>query len=124
MTVTATKQRYIPAQVTAIVGSPADVDDEKILPESPIAYQNFPNPFNSSTTIEFDLSERSRVDLKIYDIRGRLVKNLVSKEFPAGLNQLLWNGKNDAGRNITSGIYFYKFTSGPTVSIRQMTIIK
>ncbi len=124
MTVTATKQRYIPAQVTAIIGSPADVDDEEILPESPIVYQNFPNPFNSSTTIEFDLSERSRVDLKIYDIRGRLVKNLASKEFPAGLNQLLWDGKNDAGRNITSGIYFYKFTSGPTVSIRQMTIIK
>jgi hypothetical protein len=124
MTVTATKPGYIPAQVIAVIGTPAGVDDEEILPESPVVYQNFPNPFNPSTTIEFNLPEQSRVDLKIYDIRGRLVKNVASKEFPAGLNQVIWDGKNDGDKNVTSGIYFYKFVSGPTVSIRQMTIIK
>lgn len=124
MTITATKQGYIPDQITAAIGTPAGVDDEVKLPESPVVFQNFPNPFNPSTTIEFNLPEGGRVDLEIYDIMGRQVRNLASKEFPAGLNQVIWDGKNDSRRNVTSGIYFYKFISGPTVSIRQMTIVK
>jgi hypothetical protein len=124
MTVTATRPRYIPAQMTAVIGSPAGIDDEVEKPESPTVYQNFPNPFNPSTTIEFDLPQRDRVNLTIYDITGRLVKNLASKEFPAGLNRVTWDGRNNASENITSGIYFYKFTCGPTVSIKQMTILK
>ncbi len=124
MTATATKPRYIPAQMTAAIGTPAGVDDDVELPESPVVHQNFPNPFNPSTTIEFNLPEQSRVDLKIYDIRGRLVKDLAAKEFPAGLNQVIWDGKNDADENVTSGIYFYKFISGPTVSVKPMTIVK
>ena len=124
MTITATKQRYIPDQITAAIGTPAGVDDEVKLPESPVVFQNFPNPFNPSTTIEFNLPEGGRVDLEIYDIMGRQVRNLASKEFPAGLNKVIWDGKNDFRRSVTSGIYFYKFISGPTVSIRQMTIVK
>ncbi len=122
--VTASKIRYIPDQNAVVVGAPLGTDNEIHLPSKPMVHQNYPNPFNSNTTIEFNIPERSSVELDIYDISGRLVRKLVSGEFPAGSNQVTWNGANDAGRDAASGVYFYKFSTGPTVLFKQMTMLK
>jgi hypothetical protein len=125
MTVTATKQNYIPAQMEVIVGSPAGVDDEEItIPGSARIHQNYPNPFNNSTMFEFELTENAHVDLDIYDIRGRLVKRLASRQFSAGTNNIVWDGLNENDDRTASGIYFFRFSAENTLEIKQMTLLK
>jgi hypothetical protein len=70
--------------------------------------QNYPNPFNSSTIIQFCLENAGLIFLYIYDIQGRMIRTLVSSSMPAGNHQIQWNGKDDTGANIASGIYFYR----------------
>ena len=124
ITVTATKSNLVSAQQIVVVGSPLDVGDDAYLPDCPTIYQNFPNPFNLSTSIEFDLPVQAQVELKIYDIRGRLVRTLVSETCPPGKHTLGWDGENDIHKSVASGVYFYKFDSGTTSTVRQMTILK
>lgn len=69
--------------------------------------KNYPNPFNPSTTIEFELPETSDVELAIYDILGRKVDILVNKEFTAGYHRLVWDGTNERGEQASSGVYVY-----------------
>ncbi|MEE9553771.1 MAG: C25 family cysteine peptidase [candidate division Zixibacteria bacterium] len=123
--ITATKKNYIPAQLFVTVGMPMDSkDEEPVLPLKTEIYQNYPNPFNPATTIEFGLAENSSVDLKIYNINGQLVKNLLSETLPAGEHSALWFGRNDANEKVTSGVYFYKFATGTTSIVKQMTLLK
>jgi flagellar hook assembly protein FlgD len=84
-----------------IVGSPAGVEDEEItIPGSARIHQNYPNPFNNSTIIEFELPQAAFVDLDIYDISGRLVKNLASRRFPVGIYQISWDGSNEDNESV------------------------
>lgn len=87
--------------------------------------QNFPNPFNPETTIKYSVSRKSFVQLKVYDISGRLINSLIAKELNAGNYSAVWNGKDINGNNISSGIYFYNMTvdGGKSVS-RKMLLIK
>jgi len=123
-TVTATKRNFIPAQLEVVIGSPAGTGDEIVIPKSPKVYQNYPNPFNSSTVFEFELPQDAFVDLDIYDIRGRLVKRLASEYYSAGENNIVWDGSNENREKVASGIYLFKFSSGNTVEIKQMTLLK
>ncbi len=70
-------------------------------------YQNYPNPFNSSTNITYHISTSAKVHLKIYDTLGQEVKTLMDEYQSAGNYQIEWNGKNNAGQTVSSGIYFY-----------------
>ncbi len=124
MTVTATKPNFIPAQLEVVLGTPAGIDDEITLPTSPEVFQNYPNPFNNSTIIEFDLPNQAQVDIDIYDIGGRLVTKLASEIYEPGRNRVAWNGLNQDHGQTASGIYFFKFTCGNLVSIKQMTLLK
>ena len=87
--------------------------------------QNFPNPFNPETTIKYSVSRKSFVQIKVYDISGRLINSLVAKELSAGSYSAVWNGKDITGNNVSSGIYFYNMTinGGKSVS-RKMLLIK
>lgn len=67
---------------------------------------NYPNPFNSSTIVHFSLAEESEIDLVIYDIAGRIVEKLIAGKLTSGRHQVKWNGKNVAGEDVASGIYF------------------
>ena len=124
MTVTATKARFIPAQASVSVGTPTPVEETELLPAAPRAQQNYPNPFNHSTAIRFSLTRNDNARIDIFDITGRLVRNLASKRFPAGDNQVIWDGKNDNGDYVASGIFFYRFESGSSTVIKQMSVIK
>ncbi len=77
------------------------------LPEKCILMQNYPNPFNPTTNVEFSLPTDSRVLLTIYDLTGRKVKSLVNRNLPAGWHAVQWDGTNDAGQPVASGVYLY-----------------
>ena len=81
--------------------------------------QNFPNPFNPITTIDYALPSRSEVSLIIFDLRGREVVRLVDEEKPAGLHSARWDASN-----ASSGIYFYRLTAGDFVQTRKMVLLK
>jgi flagellar hook assembly protein FlgD len=86
----------------------------------------YPNPFNPQTSIRFGLKEAANVSLKIYDVRGQLVKTLHdNKNLPAGKYQENWNGVNNDGTRVRSGIYFLKLvTSNGYSETRKMVLIQ
>jgi len=86
--------------------------------------QNYPNPFNSETSIKFGIPEDSRVSLKIFDINGQLVRDLCEKEFESGYHRIPWNGTNDRGALMPSGVYFCKITSDNYCEIKKMVLIR
>lgn len=86
--------------------------------------QNYPNPFNPSTIIEFRTASAGQVSLKIYDILGEEVATLVNEVKPAGTHFVQWTGKNSAGINVHSGIYFYTIKAGDFYSTRKMVMLK
>ena len=86
--------------------------------------QNYPNPFNPSTKIEFALLHSGFVSLDLYDILGRKVRTLVSEYMSSGYKSVLWDGKNDDGKDVTSGIYFYRLTVGDFSEAKKMLLLK
>jgi hypothetical protein len=82
-------------------------------------FQNFPNPFNPSTKIRYSLPLLSKVSLKVYNILGQEVANLINTEQSAGFHEAVWNAKD-----VSSGIYFYKLTAGSFVEVRKMLVLK
>jgi hypothetical protein len=86
--------------------------------------QNYPNPFNPSTAINFQLPATSQVTLKVYNIIGREITTLINEERPAGSNIVYWNGRDNNGSAVSSGIYFYKLTAGKYVETRKMNLLK
>ena len=83
-----------------------------------------PNPFNPMTKISFSLPEAQRVKLAVYGLDGRLVATLVNEDRGAGLHEVIWNGRNDAGQSVASGMYLYRIEAGPYGSVRKMTLMK
>ena len=86
--------------------------------------QNYPNPFNPTTNIDFDLKANSIANLVIYDIVGRKVRTLVDAPMTAGQHSVMWDGRDDAGNMLTSGIYFYRLTAGNNFWTKKMMFLK
>jgi hypothetical protein len=86
--------------------------------------QNYPNPFNPSTTLAFSLKDGSDVHLTIYDVAGRRVRELVNERKERGAYKVVWDGQNDAGETVASGVYFYKLVAGSFTDTKKMTILK
>ncbi len=74
--------------------------------------QNFPNPFNPVTTIHYSLAEGGRVSITVFDVDGRQVCVLVDEEREAGPHSFTWDGRNDAGQSLASGVYFVRYRAG------------
>ena len=83
-----------------------------------------PNPFNPQVRIEYGLSETSAVELAIFDVSGRLVRNLVSASKPAGTHSATWNGDDDAGRKVSSGVYFGRLVTGGKTITHKLVMTK
>jgi len=86
--------------------------------------QNYPNPFNPSTTIRFALPEAVEVSLKIYDVTGQLVQTLVAGVVEAGRHQVVWDGTNQHGVKVASGVYFYQLRAGEFKQVRKMSLVR
>ncbi len=102
-------------------------DDETDLSAIPINYnlsQNYPNPFNPATTIEYSLTSRGMVSMKVYNILGRYVKTLVDAEAPAGSYTVQWDGTDNNGHAVATGIYFYLMRAGDFVECKKMLLLK
>ena len=85
---------------------------------------NYPNPFNPSTAIRYDLQESGPVSLRVYDITGQVVSALVSDEQPAGRYTITWDGRNQAGAQVASGVYLYELRAGSFRSVQKMLLMK
>jgi len=85
---------------------------------------NYPNPFNPNTTITFTLQNDSQVLLNIYNVKGQVVKTLINDYRRAGAYQINWNGRDDAGLSLSSGVYFYRFRAGEYDQTKQMLFLK
>jgi hypothetical protein len=100
------------------------IDEFRTLPKTYALKQNYPNPFNPITTIKYQLPKDSNVRLVVYNIMGQEVRNLVSGNQPAGYYQMIWDGKNDYGLNVSSGIYLCHITAGKFTKTRKMLMVK
>ena len=102
-----------------------DIDDNVIIQTTEgFLHQNYPNPFNPITTIIYSLKKNARVTLIIYNIKGQKVKQLVSDQLLAGKHSVIWNGKDDYGKSVSSGIYFYKLKTGTYEKTKRMVLLK
>ncbi len=93
-------------------------------PLSLTLFQNHPNPFNPTTTISFVLPSRTRASLSVFDVHGRLVKRLLEREMTAGFKEIVWDGRDESGVQVASGIYFYRLIAGKEVLTRKMVLLK
>lgn len=95
------------------------------LPPRPTTlYQNYPNPFNPATSIAFYLASDSRATLVVYDVRGARMRGLVDGDLAAGRHVAAWDGRNDAGGQVGSGVYYYRLRAGNDLITRKLVIVR
>ena len=104
--------------------STTDVADNHQLDYSFKLEGNYPNPFNPSTVIKFELPQNQFVNIKIYNTLGREVRDLISSELQKGSNEVLWDGKDNHGSKLTSGVYLYKIESEERILSSKMILMK
>jgi len=106
--------------------APEDVTDTETprVPDSNYLSQNFPNPFNPSTTIEFGLERPAHVKINIYDASGRMVKTVLDKMKSAGSYIVSWDGTDAGGRAVASGVYFYSIRAGEFTDKKKMILLR
>lgn len=93
-------------------------------PDKVVLFGNFPNPFNPSTTVAFSLPTPGRVRVSVYGVDGRLVAQLADSTFGAGRNAVVWDGRNDAGEEVGSGVYMYRLEALGKLLERKMLMLK
>ncbi|GAB4177155.1 MAG: hypothetical protein Kow00108_12650 [Calditrichia bacterium] len=102
-----------------------DVDGNKPnYPTSLELHQNYPNPFNPTTTIRYNLPASSKITIEVFDLQGRKVKTLINGVQPAGNHTIQWDGTNQHGNKVSSGIYFYRLKTKDQMLQRKMILIK
>ena len=100
------------------------VDFSKNIPNNYVLHQNFPNPFNASTRIRYDLPMTSIVNITIHDMMGKRVRNYNLLTQEPGKKEIIWNGDNNQGKNISAGIYLYSIEAGKFKQTRKMVLLK
>jgi hypothetical protein len=98
--------------------------DQGALPTSFELSQNYPNPFNPSTTIEFATPTATHVKLNVFNILGQSVKTLVDETLPVGRHSVIWDGTNNQGRQVASGIYFYRMDTKDFRETKKLLLLK
>ena len=100
------------------------INDLTALPKTYDVAQNYPNPFNPTTTIKFALPAASDVKLEIYNVLGQRVRTLVNGRVEAGYHRVEWDGRNELGHQVATGIYIYRFQAGDFVKVKKMILMK
>ncbi|GEM_PF-2736428 len=113
-------------QLSTIEGAliPVTLKDEGILPEGFRLYQNYPNPFNPVTEIRFVVPVDSKVELTVFNVLGQQIRSLASGRLPAGSHTVTWDGTDDEGTPVSSGIYFYRLSAGEYQDRKKMVLLK
>ena len=100
------------------------ISEVKLIPSDFSLQQNFPNPFNPSTEIRFDLPEEGQVELSVFNMQGQKVRTLESGKMAPGYHAIIWNGTNDKGSRVSTGMYFYSIQTNKFQAVRKMLFIK
>lgn len=95
-----------------------------VIPGAQFATQAFPNPFNPKVTVSYNMPKRGHVTVKIFNIRGELVRTLVDDVMDAGSQSVDWNGTSNSGSSVASGVYFYEARYGDEVQVNKITMVK
>ena len=98
--------------------------EEPAAPLVAALYQNSPNPFNPDTSIRFDLARPSQALLTIHGADGRMIRKLIDRPMPAGRQRAVWDGRDDQGRTVATGVYFYRLTAGTFRASRRLVLLK
>ncbi len=102
-----------------------DSEEADNVPSVPVLSMNYPNPFNPTTTICFSIPEASKVEMDIYNIKGQKVKRLVNDDYPRGNHKVQWQGVNETGHQVSSGVYFYRLkVNGKSIGVKKMLMLK
>jgi hypothetical protein len=107
-----------------VINSPNSVPEPGQVPEAFELFDNYPNPFNSHTVIEFTIAAAGQASLTIYDIQGRVVRNLLNSYYETGHYQAVWDGYSESGQAVSSGVYFYTLKSNNYLSTKKMSYLK
>ena len=110
--------------VIHVIGTAAAVENTKTPRVSIELAQNRPNPFNPATLIEFNLSQSSRARLAVYDLAGRLIRELVNDALDAGRHSERWVGEDSRGRPVSSGVYWYRLEASGLSRERMMVLLR
>ena len=108
-------------------GTTGDVKSGKYLQsiiKTFMLFQNYPNPFNPATTIEYQIPKSGNVEVTIFNIKGQLIKKLVDEFQLAGTYKTTWDGKDDKGKEVASGLYFYRVKFGNSIISKRMILMK
>ncbi|RMI20262.1 MAG: T9SS C-terminal target domain-containing protein [Calditrichaeota bacterium] len=106
------------------VGIASGIANAPELPESFYLEQNYPNPFNPTTKVKFGIRRGEQVMLAIYDLRGKRVKTLVNRRLAPGDYEAQWNGTDETGRPVASGVYVYRLEVGSAAQARKMVLMR
>ncbi len=101
-----------------------ETEDVKIDPEDFSLYDNYPNPFNPETRISYSLPQVSHVKLEIFNILGQRIRMMVDEDQTVGNKEVTWDGKNEVGENVASGVYFYRLQAKDFVQTKKMVLIR
>lgn len=123
---------YLMDGMTETLSSPSDTlfldftanENETVIPLVYALSQNHPNPFNPSTRIDFSLPEPGKATLKIYNLKGQEVKTLLKDELNRGAHSAVWNGRDNSGKPVSSGVYYYRLSWNSKDITRKMILMK
>jgi hypothetical protein len=107
-----------------------DCDEVSVAPDGPatplafLVKPNYPNPFNPATNIEFSLPKDAFTTIKVFDLAGRLVRTVLAEPLPSAVHTVTWNGRDDGGRSVAAGVYFYQVRSGQHEYTGRMALVK
>ncbi len=107
-----------------VIHETTSAEDPSLIPAVTELKGNYPNPFNPDTTIEFALDKPGRVKLEIFNIKGEKVKTLLNDHLEAAHHSIIWNGQDDRGRTVGSGVFFYRMVTRDFTDVRKMIMIK
>jgi photosystem II stability/assembly factor-like uncharacterized protein len=107
-----------------IVGIGDDANLPHTIPDEFVLYNNYPNPFNPSTTIRYALPKQTNVMLKIYNILGQEIRTLVNERQSAGVHSVVWDSRNNLNQAVSSGIYIYRLQAGARVLSKKMILLE
>ncbi len=110
--------------ITSVLGAPTANGEQHQVVNSKMMLSNYPNPFNPTTNIAFSIPENGLANLSVYDIRGRKVNTLVNNSMTQGEHTVIWNGDDNNGNTLSSGVYFFKLESQGQSKVRKTLLMK
>ena len=112
------------ASISELTGGPTDVQAEAALPTRTALLGNMPNPFNPQTVIRYELHQAMNVSLTVYNPLGQRIRTLVSRTMGAGLHSVTWDGTDDRGMAVASGVYITRLATETDTQVRRMTLLR